>query len=606
MKITTLPHNIAAPITLPEGSLTRVYFESRNLSARLTDDEICENSTTTLIIEGGNAPYTVTCTDLSFSTTSNPNVFNVTNLNSLSSTLSVLINVDCSGCTPIIIPITIHEKFASDLIILVDGIPATSNQNIPSCPGTPITLEAQFTKSTAGTYSTSGDYHFLWAPDTGITSNTCSTQLPMCPEIEVDPERPTKYTVYVTDDFCWQSASVIIKPLIEMDLGIDQTICNGTTIEVVPTYVVHQGGFSYNLTWTPGNTNGLTYTYNPTVAGDQIITAELVRTGSPPYCVITDQINIKSLNCCSGVFSLIPTLQNGTYASYSEDLVNAVDDDNIGDCPACIQVVNSDGTSNYNLTKNQTKVTIDLLGHANTYTINGNFIVDNDIMDQNNDLLIDGYDLTIKNGNLTFGSEAQILVGDKRKLVLENCTLTNCTSEMWNGVNVSKTGVELPPSIEFINCVFSGATKAINLARESNFKIEDCTFENNYVDIHLEKYQQPLEQDELSGVSTNNYIRGCTFTSDGNTLLSPYSSVHKFAGISLDDVRYVVLGDSDLTVDYNTFDNSNYGIYSYNSSFDCYHSTFSDITNFGGLHWVDLLKAYAFIRNLIVILMIEA
>ncbi|MBK9320014.1 MAG: hypothetical protein IPM91_15290 [Bacteroidetes bacterium] len=101
------------------------------------------------------------------------------------------------------------------------------------CPGSAsIALEASFLAGTGG--SNSLDYSYLWAPDSGLVSESGSCSiLPKCNKIWVKPERTTIYTAYVTDGHCWASQSVTVTvPVNEFDLGSDIQFCSGTTTPI--------------------------------------------------------------------------------------------------------------------------------------------------------------------------------------------------------------------------------------------------------------------------------------------------------------------------------------------------------------------------------------
>ena len=135
-----------------------------------------------------------------------------------------------------------------------------------------------------------------------------------------------------------------------------------------------------------------------------------------------------------------------------------------------------------------------------------------------------------------------------------------------------------------LNTTITAAKTAVNLYRDSPYRIQHCDFEENYIDIFIGKYLKRVGQERSGSNSNPNpndksrnfYIRSCTFTSSGNTLLSPYSTVHKFAGIVLNDAERVVIGDSSLSVlvDENIFEKSRFGIFSNKSSFEVFNNSF--------------------------------
>ncbi|MBK9321266.1 MAG: hypothetical protein IPM91_22315 [Bacteroidetes bacterium] len=177
------------------------------------------------------------------------------------------------------------------------------------------------------------------------------------------------------------------------------------------------------------------------------------------------------------------------------------------------------------------------------------------------------------------------------KLILKGCLVETCsTSTMWDGIYVDIYDQAVTePELEITEYVTTStrttirdAKNALVLRRDSPFMIEKCDFDNNYVDVLMEKYNKSISQDRsgngVNAFSQKNYIRSCSFSKTG-TLLAPYTGSYKLAGIRLRDVERVVIGDSSMhsNISANTFSNASYGIMAYNAGFECYNNTFSNI-----------------------------
>ncbi|MBK9637700.1 MAG: hypothetical protein IPO63_07720 [Bacteroidetes bacterium] len=117
------------------------------------------------------------------------------------------------------------------------------------------------------------------------------------------------------------------------------------------------------------------------------------------------------------------------------------------------------------------------------------------------------------------------------------------------------------------------AKNAIVIRHDSPFKIQHCTFFNNYKDIVFEKYKKRI----TNGLQQNdeNTIAGNTFTSNGGTLLNPYSTQHKEVAIELNDVENIRIGKVGGTA--NLFDQSKLGINLINSGAEIWNNEFDVI-----------------------------
>ncbi|MBP6512579.1 MAG: hypothetical protein KA347_07915, partial [Bacteroidia bacterium] len=534
-------------------------------NVRLTDNEICSGSSTTLVIESnesltGELPTCSTC-PLTFTLVEN--IGNRWIYSAVAGNVSStqLYNIDpCSACTPI--DIIVHQDI-SNLVLN-----ASSTVFCPTTtPLTAITLTASFDEG-AGGDNTLG-YSFLWTPDSGIVSNLCSSSpSPMCWSIDVEPKRTTTYGVYVTDGQCWSHDEVeIVVPVHPFTLGDDITVCTNTTINLTPNYSPLDANTSTVATylWSDNST-----TENMQIIPSTAGTFEYILTITDDNCTREDTIIVNVISCCSSAPSVhikpiemfIPNTNQIRNEYYNH----------VGNLPAAINMTScsSCAVSFLGGVNNRRVLTIDGAG-TSTIFIDGEFRIPYDInTDDTNPLELDGMDLTLRNLTLSMGENAWINVMSGQRLVLENCSITTCGSNMWRGIVLDKRGDRKSPEIEFISPNFiENAETAVYLTRESIFNIEGVTFNNCFVDLEIVNQK---------GNSNTNTIFGCNFTSSGAGLIAPHLGERKFAGIVLDDVDLVNIGINSTDVDdANTFAESIYGIKSKNSSIRLLKSNFHDI-----------------------------
>ncbi|MBP7166434.1 MAG: T9SS type A sorting domain-containing protein [Bacteroidia bacterium] len=580
---------------LPPHSITRI-FEEPSIKAHLTDPVICSESSTTLIIDGGpeNAEFTVTNTNIPQLSalsiggvgTNDTRHWEIT-APSVSSKTDYTIIVECTTCVPVIsqnIDLTVYPDILDLQIKDNSGNPITSPIERCANAGTPFELRASFTPGSGGNPNTN-NYTYIWTPDTGIFANGfgCNTNtLQLCNSISVAPQRTTTYTVFVTDDQCWKSASVVVEvPISELDLGEDFLVCsNSSTIELNS---ISTGSANLSYQWSPSGPTSPTWNYSiPTTPGSYPISLTVTDISSGSGCIVSDQVNIIVVQCCSTTTNSVwPTNQvnyetnlNEYYAS-GENLFNSLSTL----CSGCISVF---GTPNKN------KILFESNNTNQILQVNGELRLERDFRDNAGTLLKDGFDVEIKDLKIQFGEKAFIRVRGGRTLTLDGCTLEACGAMMWDGLRIFPEATDLLPAIVLKNCTIKNASNALYLARDSRFIIENCTFIDNYIDINLNTYLKRVKQEPDAPVdpndskSTEYFIRSNTFTSSGNTLLAPYDNVHKFAAIVLDDAERVVIGDSslDASVDANEFSSSRYGIVSFKSSLETFNNRFNDLLTF--------------------------
>lgn len=222
--------------------------------------------------------------------TSSDHYWEITANNSSTAPYSILVS---DGVNSELIELKVHDALI-DLEILANGNPVPITGIVPFCPGsTPLTLSASFNPGSVGTNSNPfiNDYHFIWAPDTGIVSSACSTGsfLPYCDEVDVNPERTTQYTVYVTNDYCWQSTSVLVEvPISSVNLGPDFNACAGANNPIVLEPIVEaEPGLTLNYSWSTSQTSsGITLT--SLAAGANVYTVTVTATFSGGTCSVQE------------------------------------------------------------------------------------------------------------------------------------------------------------------------------------------------------------------------------------------------------------------------------------------------------------------------------
>ncbi|MBP6511309.1 MAG: T9SS type A sorting domain-containing protein [Bacteroidia bacterium] len=554
--------NANGTITLLPGSITRIFLQNEPLQARFTDDEICSGTTTTLIIEGGNPPYSLSgfsTSDLIITPTTptqNDHVFTIDANSNIAATTNYNISISCSGCSAQVQTITVHNNLSALVIKDALGTPLTSPLTFCSPSDPAIQLTADFNIGNLGNKGTPGDDHMLWVPDSGLTSSPCGTNSPMCNTIFVSPKRTTLYTVYVNDEHCWQSRSILVEvPVARVDLGDDFNACaDGTDIRLtadvdLPSTVVYSDA---TYIWTDltnntvlATTNSRTYMLTTPTSTQSIQYSVSVEYNG---CIMEDIITVNFVACCTG---------NAGDAVLNPDPINhKIKDDYL--------VTTLSGNSNFIVTTTSNGIEV----QANT-PFSHVIIVNGDFHQNANQFI------HFINCKIQFAEDASYKVSTNRTVHFENCSLNACNSTiMWDRVEVDKKGGITPASIILSDQSYiSNAKEGVYLARESNYRIMDCTFFNNYKDIVMEKYNQRITDDmQLSDEYT---ISGNTFTSDGNTLYYPYDTQYKEVAIELIDVENVRIGKIGGTA--NIFEKSNFGIKMFKSGAEIWNNEFDEI-----------------------------
>ncbi|MBK9317573.1 MAG: T9SS type A sorting domain-containing protein [Bacteroidetes bacterium] len=572
-----IPIAIPNHVSIPPYSLTRIIYRNPGrITLRLTDDEICKGTTTSVLVQGANFNSTITLEVKQGSTT----VYS----NSISDSLFHLpTNLDPGTYTLFANDGSVTSDPVNLIILPAMSVTAaiTSGNNIPCLADQDITLTADINTTSTATYS------YLWVPDKHILDNN-----PFQQSIVLDNENLTTqaYQVFVFDGQCWASSNLITfdRGPSSVDLGDDFTVCDNNLdfdLRAITTYAfVDNSLFHYRLLQdnteiatgqlsdfnvpNPGVGN---WTYRVEVWTDN-------GTISSEDCPIWDEVVVNVVACCScsSAIALSPT----PHVVVNEPVNNYADEGELIDQAMALgndfTVFPSNGDA--------TTVTITQDDPAYSICINGEFWIRNANRGSNN-----LETLVLQKCTLRLGENGKIKIRGRVKLVFKGCLVESCNgTTMWDGVYSDITNQAIKePEIEITDyistrTIIRHARNAVVLRRDSPFMIEKCDFDNNYVDVLMEKYNKSMSQDRsgngVNAFSQKNYIRSCSFSKTG-ALLAPYTGIQKLAGIRLRDVERVVIGDSSMhsSVSANTFSNASYGIMGYNAGFECYNNTFSNI-----------------------------
>jgi len=586
---TTGEINIAnGVVSIPPHSLTRIIYRNPGtITLRLTDDEICEGTTTSVLVQGANFNSTITLEVKQGSTT----VYS----NSISDSLFHLpTNLDPGTYTLFANDGSVTSDPVNLIIHPAISVMATAETSEPCADIPEITLSANVTTSNQNS-NLSHSYSYLWVPDGEITDHNPFQQSININNINM---KTNAYQVFVYDGYCWASSNIIEldRGPVSVDLGNDFTVCdnnvdfdlraNTTLSPMVNTGTLHYKWYENNIEIPSATTADITvpnpgigivpWTYKVQVWSDNGVDNN---EGCPQW----DEITVNVVPCCS--CSSAVELNPHAYSVFLETVETVYNVSHIEDL---ISAIENSTTLTY-LPDALTKTVTISPGSSGTPTIciNGEFWVKN-FVNINSDPI---NTIIIQNCTLRLGEDVKIKVRGLSKLILKGCLVESCsTSTMWDGLYVDiydqavkEPELEITESLITSNrTIIRDAKNALVLRRDSPFMIEKCDFDNNYVDVLMEKYNKSMSQDRsgngVNAFSQKNYIRSCSFSKTG-TLLAPYTGSYKLAGIRLRDVERVVIGDSSMhsNISANTFSDASYGIMAYNAGFECYNNTFSNI-----------------------------
>lgn len=181
-------------------------------------------------------------------------------------------------------------------------------------------------------------------------------------------------------------------------------------------------------------------------------------------------------------------------------------------------------------------------------------------------------DVTIKNSSIKFAQKSGIRVGDGYSLTFDNDTLQRGCEEPWIGVFASSSN----SSLIIKNSYISGAESAIVSSNNTEIKAISNDFVNNLVGIWIRNYNPPsglIDDGWTPPPASNTYIAGNSFVN-----LSYYNIIDKInAGIRIDTVYNITIGDDSLLRLKNTFQTLRYGIKAVYSDVKVINNEFKNI-----------------------------
>jgi len=181
-------------------------------------------------------------------------------------------------------------------------------------------------------------------------------------------------------------------------------------------------------------------------------------------------------------------------------------------------------------------------------------------------------DVTIKNSNIKFGQKSGIRVGDGYSLTFDNDSLQRGCEVPWIGVFANNSN----SSIIIKNSYISGAESAIVSSNNTEIRAISNDFVNNLVGIWIRNYNPPsglIDDGWIPPPPSNTYIAGNSFVN-----LSYYNMSNKInAGIRIDTVYNITIGDDSLLSLKNTFQTLRYGIKAIYSDVKVINNEFKNI-----------------------------
>ncbi len=163
-------------------------------------------------------------------------------------------------------------------------------------------------------------------------------------------------------------------------------------------------------------------------------------------------------------------------------------------------------------------------------------------------------DVTIKNSNILFGPKSGIRLGDGYQLIFDNDSLQKACDVLWEGVYASNSA----SSIIVKNSYITEAENAIVGSNNAEIYALNNNFINNFVGIWIRNYNPPsglIDEGWVPPPPSNTYIAGNSFL---NLSYVNYQLMN--AGIRIDTVYNITIGDDSLSSLKNHFELLRYGI----------------------------------------------
>ncbi len=366
-------------------------------------------------------------------------------------------------------------------------------------------------------------------------------------DIFVNPDYPTIYTVYVTDETTVAKSSISIDVPTAFNLEPEYTTCNRNALAIELSHSTNSAS-TYSYTWQ-GMSNAIT-SVPPTlvISSAAVSESDVINVSvTNGTCTSTKSAKVNFFNCCnqttyqlqpgSDIGNLIDILnQNSTVFSYTQIK------DNI------LQVKNTAGMNT-------------------PLVINGDFHIKNGT----NSTFYKGIQFNSMDVHFTEG--ASLLIEPGYSLELIDADFDNECIEMWKGV-VNNSG-------EFISDGLSGkssinhAEVALNSLPGSKLTINNTNFYDNILGIEADHLS--LDGDNVQSWKIGGSIFGHT-----NMLSNKYAGQfwdigsRPMAGISLNNTN-VLIGVSASQGGLNTFSDMHSGIISSQAQVEIKNAIFNNI-----------------------------
>jgi uncharacterized protein (TIGR02145 family) len=250
-------------------------------ASAMNDSPVCQGED--IQLDGspsGMASYNWSGPDDFSSTEENPVINSVTTLAEGTYNLTV---TDSYGCTGV----------ASTTVTVYENPTANAGSDEIICEGASIGIGGSPTASGG-----SGSYTYAWSPSTGLSSTTVA-------DPSASPGSTETYTVTVADaNGCTASdnMTVTVSPAPIVDAGSDETICEGSNVEI--------GG---SPTASGGSGSGYTYAWNPSTGLNNTTFENPI---ASPASTETYSVAVTDGNGCSATDEIIVTV-NSPVASVS-------------------------------------------------------------------------------------------------------------------------------------------------------------------------------------------------------------------------------------------------------------------------------------------------
>ncbi|MBL7922571.1 MAG: hypothetical protein JNL88_00075, partial [Bacteroidia bacterium] len=510
-------------VSIPPYSLTRIIYRNPGtITLRLTDDEICAGTTTTALVQGAHHNASITIQISPFHAISgNDSLFTLPS-NLAAGNYSLTAGDGSATSAPV--TLTVHPAMSVTASI-------TSGSDIP-CADQDIALTADINTTSV---DINNSYTYLWVPDRHITDSN-----PFQQNISLNNTTLTTeaYQVFVFDGQCWAGSNLITfdRGPRSVDLGDDFTVCSTDNFNLraltTSSPWLANNTFYYRLlkddTEIVAAHNSPDFTVMPLITGTYVFRVEAWKENgtSSENCPVWDEVTVHVVACCrcSSAIALHPTPHGSTDGPVN----NFSDEGELID--AAIALAGSTNEFTVDPPDGDGE-TVTITGNDPDYSIciNGEFWIRN--ADRGNKLL---ETLVLQKCTLRLGEDGRIKIRGRAKLVLEGCYIESCNGiAMWNGIYaditdqaVKEPELEITAFATTTRATIRDAKNALVLRRDAPFMIENCDFEDNYVDVLMEKYNKGMNP---STIST------CTFTCDGSLNDPVYNDLKK-AAFELNDV----------------------------------------------------------------------